>query len=174
MGNRKDVPCAVPKPGAVSVQMSWQQVTDHVERDSDDLRKAKKGAKAVRSGECPASLLDGERGNKETLARRTRRGSPRHHIQTVYPERCQGVRSQGVHRCASSIVIAAYVEKAKISLAISGTAPNFALAVQGTVQTANSPGEAGEAVGRELAEAPRHCHPHRQPYPGWLEKSWLR
>lgn len=78
---------------------------------------------------------------KRPWLQQTHRESPRHHIQTVYPESCQGVRSRGddgIHRYASSVVTAAYMDKAKISLASSGTAANFALAAQATVWTANS------------------------------------
>lgn len=90
----------------------------------------------------------------------------------VYPESCQGVRSQeddGVHRYASSVVIAAYVDKAKTSLPSSGAADNFALAAQDT----NSYGlliltEKLKKLQAELSEAPRCCHPnHSDTQAGW-------
>lgn len=70
------------------------------------------------------------------------------------------------------LVIAAYMDKAKMSLAISGTAANFALAAQGTVWTSNS--EKLEKLQAKLAKAPWCCHPHHQRYPGWWEESRLR
>lgn len=113
--------------------------------------KAPKGTKAVKSKESPPAFWMEKEVIKRPWLQRTHRQTPRHHIQTVYPESRPGVRCQGndsIHRYASSVVIAAYVDKAKISLASSGTAANFALAAQGTVWTANSHWEAGEAPGR--------------------------
>lgn len=86
----------------------------------------------------------------------TQRESPRHHMWMVYPGRCQGVRSQGddgVHRYAYSVVMTAYVDNTKISLASSGTAANFAPAAQGTIWTANFHRGAGEAPGRTCSRS---------------------
>lgn len=74
----------------------------------------------------------------------------------VHPGRCQGVRSQGddgVHRYAYSVVLTAYVDNTKISLARSGTAASFAPAAQGTTWTANSHWGAGEAAGRACSRS---------------------
>lgn len=64
-------------------------------------------------------------------------------------------------RYASSVVTAAYADKAKTSLPSSGAAANFALAAQDT----NSCGlpiltEKLEKLQAELSEAPWCCHSH--------------
>lgn len=140
MGKKNDVPCMVPKPGAVSVQMNWQQVTHHLERDSDDLRKPQKGQKLwkVRSL-LPAFWVEKEAPHTNGVSWKL--------------PRCEGQGDDGVRRYASSVVLAAYVDKAKIYLASPGTAANFALASQGTIWTANSHWEAEEGPGRACSSS---------------------
>lgn len=101
--------------------------------------KAQKGTKRVRSKQSPSSLLDGERGNdyERACPQQIHRDSPRHHIQGGCPESCH--EESGGWWCTQAwlpAITAAYVDKAKISLA------------QGTLWAANSHWEAGEAPGR--------------------------
>lgn len=55
VGNKKDVPCLMPKTGAVSAQVSLQ-ITDHKERDWR-TEKASKGPEAVKGNLPPSSVL---------------------------------------------------------------------------------------------------------------------
>lgn len=107
--------------------------------------KAQKGTKFMKSKQSPSSLLDGGR----LWLKQTHRDSPRHHIQRVCPEISMVWGVQGlVVYTGMAVCNHCSLCGQRQNIFSSGTAANFALIAQGTLWTANSHWEAGEAPER--------------------------